>query len=186
MDYFSIFTAGKYNFISNIEYDFKKIDHSDVFECRHLTKSYVDQFRFDIGAVKREWPDFIDSPISWPICSNRMRDVLSNVMKSEVMFLSLLLDAGNKNIPYNLINILNKVNCLDLAASDVDFHEETDYSSSYLEVNYPVLTKEKIPDNIDIFRLQEDPLHFFVSKRIIEIIANNKLTGIGISKVEMI
>lgn len=162
---------------------------------KNLTiRSNLDYFnnRFDGRSMANSWvvPDiriqgkslrFRDF-ISWlptaPVVSSKAKEVLPELLEPYCEFF-LLISLRKKS--YFATNVIKLVDCLDMKKSEIIFFE--DDPTEILMINRHIFMQEKIPD-IPIFKIPQDPETVFVTKKFIDCVISNKLTGAAFSRPE--
>ena len=133
--------------------------------------------------------DFLQNTEMVPIFSPRMREAIEEAGITGIQYIPIEVEHYNKEKleGYCIANVLNSVpDALDIDKT-IFWNRKSD--NGRLNVYVPSIKSEKVPDNMDIFRLKYDErfvteysTFIVVSERFKSIIAKNKFTGIGFSK----
>lgn len=128
--------------------------------------------------------DFLGNDLGWLIVSEKLKSILEFNEIKGIQFLSIKI----KNILSNTIlsnyyvaNIYNLVDALELEKSDYN-RFKLDEDEEIISVSKHAI-KGNLIKNIDIFRLQGDSFPIFVSEKIVQLIAENKITGFYFNEV---
>jgi hypothetical protein len=123
--------------------------------------------------------DFVANPISWPICSSRMADVIERWAANDVQFFDAPLYDSRSKKPirgYKIVNITRRIECLDLTKTTVAYSKKTKGRLSF--VGNPMFIREiAVPPSVHIFRVSEWSSTKIVSDELAEDLVKNKFTG---------
>lgn len=106
--------------------------------------------------AQRDGPleDYFSSPVSWHIISDRFATLLGEAVTNDAYELvsAPVYDAATKEpLPgYRILNVLEKVECLDIERSGAQLGESGDWFTFN-----PYLLKSKIPESARLFRVRE-------------------------------
>lgn len=84
---------------------------------------------------------------------------------------------------YHIINYIYTIEALDLNLSEIEYDPEQ--PSEIMSVPYIVLDRSRIPSKVHAFRLKESPANIIVSKKVMENLNKQKVTGVRFVRVEM-
>jgi len=92
-----------------------------------------------------------------------------------IQYIEVRLDGANNRYhkkKYFIANIIGVINCIDYDESDLDIEDE------YIDDIYSLmLIEDKIPEDIEIFRLKESVLTIIISDKLKSSIEKSNLTG---------
>lgn len=111
-------------------------------------------------------PDFVGNTCSMLIVSRRVQESLHRLNSGPTEYLPLAIYNHKKRLAsadYFVVNPLGTYDCLDLARSDITYHE-----GQVVKVNEPVLDARKLAAVPELFRLREAPNAYVVSHRVVE------------------
>ena len=111
-----------------------------------------------------ELPDFVGNTRGLLIVHRRVKDVIERVNRGEQEFLPLTIHNHKRRVAsseYFVANPLGTHDVLDLKASDIEWDD-----GDVVHVNQMVLDPAKVKKAPDLFRPNEDPRSYIISKRI--------------------
>lgn len=123
--------------------------------------------------------DFVSWMLSAPVVSQRARNALLTHLGDRVEFLQL---GKVKNNDLYAINVLNKVDCLDVAKSDVLFSDSD--PARILSVHRYSFDLNRFQCDPIIFKIPEGPGEVFVTDSFVRIVVENKLSGVLLVRPE--
>ena len=157
--------------------------------CKEFTGSEKIKFYAELEEDDGTPDDFLQNTEMVPIFSPRMREAIEEAGITGIQYIPIEVEHYNKEKleGYCIANVLNSVpDALDIDKT-IFWNRKSD--NGRLNVYVPSIKSEKVPDNMDIFRLKYDErfvteysTFIVVSERFKSIIAKNKFTGIGFSK----
>lgn len=157
--------------------------------CKEFTSGENIKFYAELEEDDGTPDDFLQNTEMVPIFSPRMREAIEEAGIKGIQYIPIEVEHYNKEKleGYCIANVLNSVpDALDIDKT-IFWNRKSD--NGRLNVYVPPIKSEKVPDNMDIFRLKYDErfvteysTFIVVSERFKSIIAKNKFTGIGFSK----
>ena len=157
--------------------------------CKEFTSGENIKFYAELEEDDGTPDDFLQNTEMVPIFSPRMREAIEEAGIKGIQYIPIEVEHYNKEKleGYCIANVLNSVpDALDIDKT-IFWNRKSD--NGRLNVYVPSIKSEKVPDNMDIFRLKYDDrfvteysTFIVVSERFKSIIAKNKFTGIGFSK----
>ena len=157
--------------------------------CKEFTSGENIKFYAELEEDDGTPDDFLQNTEMVPIFSPRMREAIEEAGIKGIQYIPIEVEHYNKEKleGYCIANVLNSVpDALDIDKT-IFWNRKSD--NGRLNVYVPSIKSEKVPDNMDIFRLKYDErfvteyrTFIVVSERFKSIIAKNKFTGIGFSK----
>lgn len=151
---------------------FKKEIEIKLIKGQQITK---DEISFDLICLKnvsKRFPDLMGSSFFDFFVSDKFRKTIESMESSEnIRFISGSFAPKPKT--YNLVNILNNVDCFDW-----DNSEYTTYSNPKVlkKIQKLVIIEDKVNDR-NIFRISDYPSHVFISEKLKNAIEENEITG---------
>lgn len=115
--------------------------------------------------------DFIGWMSKAPVCSEKAKVNLEPVIGSFVEFLPLTELRGK---PYYAMNVLKVVDCLDAARSEIDYFDHD--PKRIMVINTFAFVPDRV-ENVPIFRVPQPTSHVFVTRKFIDVVIANKLSG---------
>ena len=179
-----------------------------ICEFDNLEKYGYEEYSFKVGKRIENWrndilmqakkkinngnpDDALQNALMLPIYSPRLIHALNNAGIGGIQYLPLqILKYDNELIPgFCIANFLNFVEAFDFESSDYDRFPE-DFPNPNVRgkitgIKRFVLKKEALC-GLDIIRLKEYKLRFFVSKQFKDIFEGNKFTGYSFREVELL
>lgn len=129
--------------------------------------------------------DYIANNLAWLIVSEKVKDIMEECNIGMCEFIPVV-DKENKNVIGYLVQCLNVLYALDEKKS---LCRKTRYTSNGKEyerisvIKYAV-DSEKLGD-IDMFKLRESDIPYFVSQKLKDNIQNNKANGFDFMKIKV-
>jgi hypothetical protein len=123
--------------------------------------------------------DYVANADSWPICSDRMVDILLKRASKDIqLFDAPLFDSKTKkHVPgYKVVNVIRCIECLDMNKSVISYSDDTKEIMSVIE---PVFKAKKIPNDVHVFRAEEEPYAVIVSDELAHDLANSYILGVA-------
>ena len=120
-------------------------------------------------------PDLLGNSYSLKILSKKAIDLMLPFIKDDVQIidLDLINDATHEIITgYSLVHPIRSFRCLNF-----DKTEFVDKDEPVVLGNDITIQSQNIPDNIHIFRLEENPHYVIISQELLEAITGKGLTG---------
>jgi hypothetical protein len=119
------------------------------------------------GKLRDRLSVYVHSSVHLFIVSESVQKLLTQSSPGQVEFYPFLFNYEETTVAeYKIVNVLNKVNCLDIEKSDVDFEDYDDNDigqGNIYTINELVLNTSLIPPNLNIFLLGRsiDPIIIF-------------------------
>ncbi len=166
-----------------------KIDINMFRICKEFTSDEKIKFYAELEEDDGTPDDFLQNTEMVPIFSPRMREAIEEAGITGIQYIPIEVEHYNKEKleGYCIANVLNSVS--DALDFDKTIFLKMKSENGKLDLYIPSIKSEKVPDNMDIFRLKYDEridteysTFIVVSERFKSIIAKNKFTGIGFSK----
>lgn len=174
-------------------------EHDDRYvNCTVRTIGGIDEYATSNGKLIQDWKevvleynpnngnimtDYVANVYRWLIVSNKFRSEIKEIVSDKIQYLPIkIVNSINKeeNSLYQVANILDVVDALDLDSSQYDIFELDD--EKIISVEKYALKKTKIQEH-HIFRLKNDTIPVFVSEKIKNIVEKNKLLGFAFIEV---
>lgn len=109
------------------------------------------------GKLRDRLSAYVHNSVYLFVVSERTQKLLTEFAADQVEFYPFLFNYGNTTITeYKIVNVLNKIDCVNLEKSDVDFEDYDDNDvgvGSIYTINELVLNTTLIPENLNIFLL---------------------------------
>jgi len=121
--------------------------------------------------------------ISGLVWSNRLCDLAEELKITNLQFFDLkIIDpfTGNSYSDYKVVNIVGAVDCIDFEESELEFYDDGDVEF----IDKLALDEEKIPLDMDIFRLEKDMTDVVLSDKLKKAIDYNDITGCALYRVD--
>lgn len=128
--------------------------------------------------------DYLGNDLGWLIISERLKLILENNKITGIQYLPIMIKnklSSKKLNNYYVANICNLVDALDLEKSVYSILE-LDENEKIFSYKVHALMEEKLK-GLDIFKLKEDNVPKFVSKKIVNLIKENDITGFDFNEV---
>ena len=192
MKYFEVFNcdhAVKDPMVCETNLEDLKINKRIFRICKEFTGSENIKFYAELKEDDGTPDDFLQNTEMVPIFSPRMREAIEEAGITGIQYIPIEVEHYNKEKleGYCIANVLNSVS--DALDFDKTIFLKMKSENGKLDLYIPSIKSEKVPDNMDIFRLKYDEridteysTFIVVSERFKSIIAKNKFTGIGFSK----
>ena len=130
------------------------------------------------AALKRLRKHHIVSSTGPDLVSRDLRTALEALAPSDVEFFDATVICGGDVVDgYSAINIPNRANCCDMAASEYELTNFDPVNPTYMFL-YTVI-KEESPDGFDVVGCREQPSSIVVSNRIKEQLMKSGLSGLA-------
>jgi hypothetical protein len=129
--------------------------------------------------------DYVANVYRWLIVSNKFCSLTKKVLLNEVQYLPIKIEdvvSKTENSTYQVANILNVVDALDLKNSKYDVFELD--GEKILTVEKYALKESEIKGH-HIFRLKDDTIPIFVSEKIKNIIELDEMLGFAFLEVNV-
>ncbi|AEI64023.1 imm11 family protein [Corallococcus macrosporus] len=110
--------------------------------------------------------DLIENACGMLIVSKRIKETFEQVNNGPTEYLPLTICNHKKRVAstdYFIINPLGTIDCLNLKASTITYHDE-----KIVQVQRPVLAPEKLKNVPHLFRIQEHTYSFLMSELMLE------------------
>jgi hypothetical protein len=130
-----------------------------------------------------ELPDLVGNTFNVLICSAYLKKVLEKEARGPVEFLKVSIYNHRKRCAsrdYFFVNPLGVVDCLDLKASKIEYH-----NGKVVEVEKAVFDPDKLHDAPALFRVREDPTYYVVSQDLVRTMAAMKPQPSNIRVIEI-
>lgn len=117
------------------------------------------------------------------VFSNRLYSLLHNMMIDNLQYFDLdIIDpySDRQLNGYKIANIIGTVDCINREESDLEYFDDGDVEF----INKLVLDEDKVPSELDIFRLSGRTTMVLVSQVVKDAIAGAKMTGCVFYKPE--
>jgi hypothetical protein len=140
------------------------------------------------GKLRDRLSVYIHNSVYLFIVSERAQKVLTEFAANQIEFYTFLFNYEETTVTeYKIVNVLNKIDCVDLEKSNIGF-EDYDKNvgiGSIYSINELVLNTALIPENLDIFLLGKctNPIIIF-HERLKKQIENLSLSGFVFSLPE--
>lgn len=152
------------------------------------------------GNYIEEWPDnielyyekgnvildYIPNVLSWLIFSDNVITMLNQLNVTEIQYFPINIyniKNKSKNFMVNVVNTLETVSALDWERSDyISWEDDPKYIKFLRKI---VLKADSDYRNLDMFRLAESKNYIIVSERIKKCLEMEKLTGFGLTSLEI-
>ncbi|ATB51334.1 imm11 family protein [Corallococcus macrosporus] len=111
-------------------------------------------------------PDLVENACGMLIVSKRVKEVLERTIMATVEYLPLTICNHKKRVASSdhfIVNPIGTVDCLNLKASDIVYHED-----KVVAVRDFVLDPAKLEHAPPLFRVQEDSYAYIMSEQILE------------------
>jgi len=111
-----------------------------------------------------ELADFVSNTRDLLIVHRRVKEVLEHVNRGETEYLPLAIYNHKRRLAsaeYFVVNPLGTYDVLDLKASDIEWDD-----GDVVDVNKMVLDPKKVKKAPDLFRPNEDPTAYIISKKV--------------------
>ena len=126
--------------------------------------------------------DYLTNPLSRPICSDRLVHLIHRRGASGVQILEFRLLDANTERPvegYRLVNVLTKIEALDIAQSQLS-RDENGRISAVFKI---AVSPEKVSKDVHIFRLSEWPYAIIVSDALAQDFVGKGLRGLAFERL---
>ena len=149
---------------------------------RGLEINIADSPEIFFEKVKLNHRDFFIGPYTLPIISDKLKKILEK-LENDLPFMQFIPVKSNIKIDYYVLNLLENIYCFDWDESEYTRYPEflTELQDRPDEISKLVLVKEKIGKR-NIFRMEEQSVHIFISDKLSDILVENDITGIKITK----
>ena len=128
--------------------------------------------------------DVVLNMLSWPIISDRLRQLLSP-WKENVQFLPAPLFDQNtrKEEPgYWIMNVISNCDCIDLKLSEITYFYDTDIIACFDKYRMD----SKRMTGAALFRAKHTASEFFVSEAVVQTLRQADVTGVTFKEVDVI
>src|SRR5262249_20684408 len=149
------------NLAQVIHYRLGGFDHTTLWDGGFIDAGIPQEVRLFLGPGNSA--DYIANPLSWPICSTRLVDFLSKrAPKDFQMFDAPLYRSsdGNRVTGYRIVNVLQRIACLDLTGSNISF--DPDKKDSIFMLYDIAIKQDEVDPSVRLFRLAEWPYAIIV------------------------
>jgi hypothetical protein len=166
------------DYMSVCDYDIGEFEIYSLWQGKILTTPVPPGARLYVESSSATPFDYLGNPLSWPICSDRLTDViLAKAPKDIQLFDAPLFDIKTKRpIPgYKIVNVLKAIECLDLQKSDITWSDD---GSEIESVHKCVFSANRIPDDAHIFRPAEWHYYLIFSDKLVQEICSQEFRGI--------
>lgn len=120
-----------------------------------------------------DFPDYLSNICGWTICSTTLKEaILKNVNKSKITWLPILVQKGDEQRRYHAMLIDSFLKLEDV----VNFQKSKRLKSG--EVYLPIFSHDKIKD-LDTFVLEDKNSTIFIAEKIMRILSEKNLKGLG-------
>lgn len=127
--------------------------------------------------------DYMDNIITWPIISEKCKNILCKFKIDGIQYLSVDIEDENHKCDlqnYYIMNIFNLIEAINLEKSNYVQYDIRDFK---LFLFY-TLDRKKIQE-YDIFRPKEKKMDIVVSEKVKKIIEDNELTGFSFDEIKV-
>jgi hypothetical protein len=116
--------------------------------------------------------DFVDSFSRAPFVSERAKQALEPILKTEAEFRAIGNILGK---PHYIMNVTNVVDCLDETKSDIVYSPD---DGRVLSLRQAVFVLHRIPEAC-LFSVPQDVTPIYATDRFVEVVRKYRLTGVG-------
>jgi hypothetical protein len=164
-----------------IEYELSEFDETALWDARRLGGGIPEGVRLHVNTGRVS--DYLGNPLSWPICSARLRSLLEKRAKSDFeAFPAPIFDQfGRPLSSYSLINILTRLDCLNWDKSNITYM--TIEGKRIPCVNEFVFDEKQVPTAVHIFRVPETPSSVFISDALAQDMVGKGFTGLALVRI---
>ncbi len=142
-------------------------------------------FDCDVDNPSTRLPDSIFNNSLLLIVSEKLKELIENNTTTEIEFLKIFIRNHKKRKvekTYFIANVLKTISCMDRNKSD---YENSSLDKSQVHhIKHLVLDENKIPKEINIFRLGEENDLILVREDLVKVIESSGLTGLQFGKIE--
>ena len=173
------FNSIRNDLMSVVDYEVDCFDLTVFWRGTPFRGAIPDKVRLYCDSVNHGPTDYVGNPLSWPICSQKLVDIIQAMDSRDVEFFKapLFESGGNTPIPcYQVMNVIRTVSCLDLDKSKLSYSPDRSKITGVFE---HVLTVDSIPSDAHIFRLQEWMHTIIVSDEMAQAYVGKGLKGIA-------
>ncbi|MGT2742515.1 hypothetical protein [Streptococcus plurextorum] len=126
-----------------------------------------------------DFPDFILNDCQWILCSERLKDCISkNISDSKVKWLPIKVINGDTFCRYYSMLIE------DFFKEDIIVNHEMSRKLKNGEIYLPIFIYNRIK-NLDLFVVQNDGIHIFISDKLKKVLEVEKFKGLGFEQWEV-
>jgi hypothetical protein len=162
------------------DYDLGDFDSRRLWHGERLEGLIPGDVRLYLQTLGRQPADLVWNPVSWPICSQRLLELILPVCQGDVEVLPAPLfdEASSTPVPgYGLLNVTRLILCLDAENSVVGRSRE---DGRLAGVYTYVLKADRIPPDAHLFRLTEWPYTILMSNAVEQVLRGEGLTGLAL------
>ncbi|HKS38603.1 MAG TPA: DUF1629 domain-containing protein [Verrucomicrobiae bacterium] len=171
--------------ISVEQYVLGDFDHTVFWQSKAFPEALPESVRNYVNSGKAKPVDYLANPLSWPICSDRLMELIWPLVSNDVqVFEAPLFEMGfeSRVFGYKLLNILSSVPCLDLEKSVVG---RSDEDGTLMGVYEMVITSAKVPTTVHLFRPVEWKHAIIVSEELVTAISGKGLKGLALERCKI-
>ncbi|MCI0393182.1 MAG: hypothetical protein MOB07_31015 [Acidobacteria bacterium] len=172
------------NLMTGVDTDTGDFDITIFWHGRRYEGSIPSDVRIYVDSSAKVRADYLNNPISWPICSNRMLEVLMKYASKDIQHFDAPLfdDKTREPVPgFKVVNLIRRIECLDMKKSVISYSDD---KKEILSVMEPVFIAKKIPKDIHIFRPEESHYHLIVSDELAKDLVSNYIAGVAFIRCE--
>jgi hypothetical protein len=141
-------------------YELHGFDFTLLWNGRYLSAGIPSDVCLYMGAG--DLPDYVSNPLSWPICSDRLANILCNSARDDIQLLECQIfrqQSMEEVLGYKIVNPLRRFSALDLTRSRIS----RDKWGRIIAVLKIAILDDKIDSKVHIFRLVEWPYMVIVT-----------------------
>lgn len=133
-----------------------------------------------------ELPSLLGNAVGYLVLNTAMKAILERFTLGPIELLPFALHDHRRRLmsrDYWIVNPLGTVDCVDREASDIELFPED--PTQIVAVNRFAFSAAKLAGAPDLFRVPEDPYHYFVSERIPEAWHGQGFTNLYLEEIEV-
>jgi len=161
-------------------YDLRSFDFTLLWNCAHKDADILDNVRLYIS--NGELPDYIANPLSWPIFSGRLIDIICNFAQVDIELLEchIFIEHSEQQVlGFKAVNTLKQFAALDPIYSRIS----RDKDGMITAVHKIAVLDDKIDSDVHIFRLIEWPYPLIISDELARALVGRRLVGIALERL---
>jgi hypothetical protein len=154
-------------------------DYSEVFLGTALDSDFYRNFVLRAKGQFNQ-TDYIMNPLSWPICSKKLSDVLLDNCTGDIKIndINVLMKEGG-SIPLKVVNLMRGFECFNFEKGQVRLSESPS-GKKYISAIYDwVFDAEKIPKSVSLFRVSTMRSAVFIRAPLAELLLDSGMKGFG-------
>jgi len=146
----------------------------DVYEAKDLP---VDRIVCSIDEEQTDYCDYIANDLIWLVVSDKAKRIMEDFELGNTRFIDMVDRKSGKTIGY-LVHCMNHLDIFDEENAVCDR-----LSNGWLSVVKPAIYGEKV-GTLDLFKLKEYDMPFFVSERLKKALQKNNCIGFDYLKIK--